>query len=177
MRIYRISGVEGFIEFQLNEYDTDSEYLDLLNEDKSIAERWKILDVGIVTKGKKSDCPFFWGGTDLVVISEEARTELLDLFNQEKVELLPLKNQDKNYYMVHVMETQNVGFSPDEIDCEKIIFNEKECNEQNIVDKYIFRGYFLGKRADSSIFVTDRFIDRIKNSKLKGFNFVKIWEG
>lgn len=176
MRIYEVVGAEGFMQFQLKDYEKDSKYINLLSEDGSIEDRWKTLDVDVVTKGKKSDFPFFWGGIRLIVVSKEATIELEDLCESQQMEFLPLKSQDEVYYIIHIINSEKISFSPDEEDYADIIFKKQECIEHNVMEKYLFRGCFMGKRANSSIFITEKLINRIKNSTLKGFNCKKIWE-
>ncbi len=173
MTVYKFYGKEGYLELQLKNYDTDKELLRLLSEEKSVKDEWKIPELEIVTKGKKTDCPFFWGGTCLAMVSENAKNELKDVWEKDNIELLPLSCGNTIYYLLHIMQTEDTSYDISE-DYE-LVFNKDECEKINILNKYLFRVY-SGKYKSSSIFVTEKFIERVKNTNLKGFGFKEIWK-
>lgn len=173
MTIYKILGKEGYLELQFKNDDVDNNLIGLLGENYSIANKWNAPEVDIITKGKKSDCPIFWEGNNLIVVSEKAKNELSDVWEEDNIELLPLICGDTIYYLLHIMQTENTSYDISE-DYE-LVFNKDECEKMNILNKYLFRVYF-GKYASPSIFGTEKFIERVKNSDLKGFRFNEIWK-
>ncbi|MBN1045258.1 MULTISPECIES: hypothetical protein [unclassified Clostridium] len=174
MIIYKVSGKEGYLELQFKNYDSDKELIRLLSEDRSVKKEWGTPAVNIITKGKKTDCPFFWVGTRLAVVSEKAKDELKDVWEADNIELLPLICDDIIYYILHIMQTENISF--DFADDYSIVFNKSECKKHRITDKFLFRSHVMENARNKSIFVTEKFIERIKKSDLKGFGFKKIWE-
>lgn len=173
MIIYKISSKEGYLELQFKNYDSDKILVDLLVEEKSVLKEWGVPEVEIITKGKKSDCPFFWVSSQLVVVSENAKDELYDVWEADNIELLPMKYNNDIYYMVHIMQIENISYKVD--DEYRKIFNKDECEEHKVMDRFLFRAYDESFE-DIRIFATDKFIERIQNSNLKGFAFEKIWE-
>lgn len=173
MIIYEISSKEGYLELQFKNYDSDKMLIKLLSEDKSVLKEWGMPEVDIITKGKKTDCPFFWVSTQLVVVSEKAKNELQDVWEADNIELLPMICEDTIYYMIHIMQIENVSY--DYGNHYSIVFDKKECEKHKIMDKFLFRAY-NGTYKDKSIFANEKFIERIKNSDLKGFSFKKLWE-
>lgn len=173
MTVYKFYGKEGYLELQLKNYDTDKELLYLLDENRSVINEWKIVETEIVTKGKKTDSPYFWAGNQLAIISERAKNELMDVWDEDNIELLPVVCGDTNYYLIHIMQTENISYDISEK--YELIVDNIEYQKRNIADRYLFRMYY-GKYEDSSIFVNEKFIERIKNSNLKGFGFKEIWK-
>lgn len=173
MTIYKFYGKEGYLELQLKNYDIDKELIYLLDENRSIASEWKKIELEIVTKGKKTDSPYFWAGDQLAIVSEKAKNELKDVWESDNVELLPLACGDATYYLLHIMQTENISYDISEE--YELILDKNELQKRNITDKYLFRLYY-GKYEDGSIFVTEKFIDRVKNTDLKGFGFKEIWK-
>lgn len=172
MKIYKVSVKNGYLELQFKNYHSDKMLLKLLSEDKSVLEEWGMPEVDIITKGKKSDCPFFWASMQLVVVSEKAKEELKDVWKYDNIELLPLICGADIYYMIHIMQTENISYELE----KDIIFDKKECEQYNITNKFLFRAY-IGEFRYKGIFVNEKFIERVENSNLKGFRFEKIWEG
>lgn len=173
MIIYEISGKEGYLELQFKNYDVDKKLIRLLRENCSVENDWKVPEVDIITKGKNSDCPMLWVSTNLVVVSEKAKKELIDIWEKDNIELLPLSCGNTIYYLLHIMQTEDTSYDISE-DYE-LVFNKDECEKINILNKYLFRVY-SGKYSSTSIFATEKFIERVKNTDLKGFGFKEIWK-
>ncbi|OFS24190.1 hypothetical protein [Clostridium sp. HMSC19A10] len=174
MIIYKVLGKDGYLDLQFKNYDSDKMLIKFLSEENSVLNEWGMPEVDIITKGKKGDCPTFWVSTQLVVVSEKAKNELKDVWKADNVELLPMKCGDTTYYMLHIMQIQDISYDYGE--SYSIVFDKNQCEKNSITDKYLFRSYLKGTYKDRSIFVTDKFIERISDSDLKGFGFKKVWE-
>lgn len=174
MTIYEACGKEGYEELQFKNYDEDIKLLNLLLEDRSVKEEWGMPEVDIITKGKKGDCPYFWVDSKVLIISEKAKNELKDVWEKDNIELLPLNCYKEKYYIVHIMNADQVSY--DFTDDYNIKFDEGECIKAGIADKFLFRSYIKAKFKDKSTFINEKFIERVARSDLKGFGFKVIWE-
>ncbi|MCB2355752.1 hypothetical protein [Clostridium estertheticum] len=178
MKIYEITGANGFEELQLRNYEQKKYCIDWLESDVSIRDKWNDdIEVDIITKGKKSDCPFIWVGKGVMVISENAKEKLESYWIDDCIELLPIKCKEGVYYLLHVIDVRNISFDfKIEIGNRKVNFNKLECIKNKIDVNGLFRGYYQGDKLDKRIFITERFKDSVKNSTLKGFDFREIWD-
>lgn len=172
MRIYKAYGKEEYEELQFVNYDEDIEMLNLLLEDSPVCDKWITPQVEVITKGKKSDRPFLWVDTRTLVVSEKAKSELKDIWIEDNIELLPIKCNQDIYYLVHIMNTENISY---EFTDNGIKFAEDECIKQNIKNKYLFKVYICGKFKDKSVFINEKFIERVNKTDLKGFGFKMEW--
>lgn|GEM_PF-3769391 len=177
MKLYGINSKEGYRDFILKNYDEDIKYVEMLINDYSIKEEWPKIEIKINYKGKISDGPFFWSIMGALVISEKTKNELVEFWNDEKFELLPLYLENEVYYIVHVLELQDIefGIKKDSEGNFSKIFNEKELLTKDIVDKGIFRIRLKNGKPYYPIFITEKFVELIENSTLKGFNFGEVW--
>lgn len=178
MKLYEIKFKEGYRDVILKNYDNDVKYIKMLINDYSIKEQWPKIEIKINHKGKKSDGPFFWSIIGALIISEKAKNELENFWNNNKFELLPLYLEEEVYYIVHVVELQDIEFNikKDEKGNFTKVFNQKELQSNNIVDKGIFRIRLKNGKPYYSIFITEKFVELVKNSTLKGFKFEEVWD-
>lgn len=177
MKLYEIKFKEGYRDVILKNYDNDVKYIKMLINDYSIKEQWPKIEIKINHKGKKSDGPFFWSIIGALIISEKAKNELEDFWNNNKFELLPLYLGNEIYYIVHVIELEDVEFDMQEDENGNFIniFNKEELLSKNIIDKGIFRIRLKNGKPDYPILITEKFIEIVENSTLKGFNFEEMW--
>ncbi|WP_315076423.1 hypothetical protein [uncultured Clostridium sp.] len=178
MKLYEIKFKEGYRDVILKNHTDDVKYIKMLINDYSIKEQWPKIEIKINHKGKKSDGPFFWSVIGALIISEKAKNELEDFWNNDKFELLPLYLENEIYYIVHILELQDVEFNIKK-DAEgnfSKIFNKKELSSKDIASKGIFRIRLKNGKPYYSIFITEKFIEIVKDSTLKGFNFEEMWD-
>lgn len=176
MKIYQKKAIDGFMEIQLNKFKEDIIYVERLKETGSITKEWKILKSDIITKGKKSDTPYFWADPSAIVISKKAKRILEDYCNENKIELLPIEVDNEQYYVLHLMEIMDVEYEYEVVfGGKKVDFNYNQLSKVSVEKKGVFRGRVKGK-AMKHIFFTDTFIDIIRKSDLKGWDFRVVWE-
>lgn len=178
MKLYGINSKEGYRDIILKNYDEDIKYIEMLINDYIVKEQWPKIEIKINYKGKKSDGPFFWSIMGALVISEKAKDELKHFWNNDKFELLPLYLENEIYYIVHVIELEDLEFDMQEDEEGNLIniFNKEELLSKNIIDKGIFRIRFENGKPDYPIIITEKFVELVKNSTLKGFNFGEVWD-
>lgn len=175
MKIYTIDGVDGFQELQLVDYDQDNCYIELLGSEQSILNKWKKLEFKVITKGKKSDFPFLWAGEGIIIMSENAKNMLKPLL-QEEVEFLPVNCEGCKYYLIHVMQMSDINYEYIlEIGNEKIRFDREEVLNSDLKQKIFFRGYLQHDKLIGETFFTEKLIEIIKETDLKGFNYIEVW--
>lgn len=178
MKLYEINFKEGYRDIILKNHADDIKYIKMLINDYSIKKEWPKVEIKINNKGKINDGPFFWSIIGALVISEKAKNQLENFFDNDKFELLPLYLEEEVYYIVHALELQEIEFNikKDEEGNFTKVFNQKELQSNNIVDKGIFRIRLKNGKPYYPIFITEKFVELIKNSTLKGFNFGEVWD-
>lgn len=177
MKLYQTKPVDGFIQLQLKNFNEDNAAIELLAQSRTLASEWKCLEVYIITKGKKSDFPFLWAGKGMVVVSNDAKKELEEKWQDETIEFLPLSCDKEVYYLVHVIKPVDIAYMHTRVDGKsKMVFNEQEYLKNNLQQKGMFRAYLKGIRSFGEIILTDKFINFIQESSLKGFDCDVVWD-
>lgn len=177
MKLYQIKPVDGFIQLQLKNFKEDNAAIELLAQSRTLASEWIKLETYIIAKGKKSDFPFLWAGKGTVVVSNDAKKELEKKWQDETIEFLPLSCEKEVYYLVHVIKPVDIAYMNISVDGNsKMIFNEQECLKNNLQQKGMFRAYLKGIRSFGEIMLTDKFVNSIQESSLKGFDCNVVWD-
>lgn len=178
MKIYYLGSKEGYRDITLKDYDKDSDYIEMSECDYRIKDKWPRIELEIAHKGKKSDIPYFWASGGRLVLSENARNKMRDIFETERIELLPMYLGDEVYYLVHIVKMEDVELKLTMYEGFKFIeeFDERELVEKNIEDKYIFGIYLKENKVDEYTYITEKFIDKVKELGLKGINFKVYWD-
>lgn len=168
MKIYYLGSKEGYRDITLKDYDKDSKYIKMLECDYRIKDKWPRIELEIASKGKKSDIPYFWASGGRLVLSENARNKMRDIFETEKIELLPMYLENEVYYLVHIVKMEDIKFTKE--------FSEEELIEKNIEDRYVFGIYRPSGKVAKYTYITEKFINRMKELGLKGINFKVYWD-
>jgi hypothetical protein len=178
MKLYEIDFKEGYRDVILKNHKEDIKHIKMLINDYSLKEQWPRIEISVSHKGKKNDGPFFWSVVGGVVVSEKAKDELEEFWKNDDFELLPLYLEDEIYYIVHVIRLENLEFDMQENESGDLIdiFNKEELLAKNIIDKGLFRIRFETGKPNYRIYITEKFVELVKNSTLKGFNFGVVWD-
>ena len=177
MKIYINNFKEGYQNIGIKNEEVD-DCLDELANDYRIMERWPHVELEICDKGKKNDFPYFWNNGRILVISERAKNTLVDFFKNESFELLPMFLNDECYYIVHIINVEQTKnhFKENKNHDIQQIFDIEYLKKNNIYDKGIFRVYLTEDEADEEVFITEKFIEMVKNTDLKGASYELIWD-
>jgi tetratricopeptide (TPR) repeat protein len=130
-------------------------------------------DIGMVFD-KPSDFP--WYGSEALVMREKARDLLEDIFNQNG-EILPLETDDDVKLFVFNCQVIN-ALDEERSDLERfkdgriMWINKYEFIKSKLLNTDMFR---IPLRA-SSIFVSERFVERYKSAGLVGLEFEEVWD-
>ncbi|AQS08701.1 hypothetical protein CLOBY_08110 [Clostridium saccharobutylicum] len=178
MKLYEIDFKEGYRDIILKNHDDDIKYIKMLVNDYALKEQWPKIEIKVNHKGKKNDGPFFWSTIGALVISEKAKDELEEFWNNDDFELLPIYLEDEIYFIIHVINLQEIEFKivRNKEDNVIKILNLKELQSKNMNEKGLFRIRLKNGKPYYPIFITEKFVELIKNSILKGFNFGVLWD-
>jgi hypothetical protein len=159
---------------------------------KSICDAWIPIRIVIDEETKifpVGDCPFVHGFYVEPVFSERAVEALRDLL-QSNGELLPLLCDEGTYHVfntttvVDALDEQRSEFKPlQELDPDlfwkappdEMGITRHEFFSDKVADLSIFRIPFGSNYAENYPLVTDRFVQRVAASGLKGFEFQLLW--
>lgn len=178
MKIYYLGSKEGYRDITLKDYDKDSYYIEMSECDYRIKDKWPRIELEIAHKGKKSDIPYFWASGGRLVLSENARNKMRDIFEEERIELLPMYLGEEVYYLVHIVEMEDIKLKVTMYGELKFTeeFNEEELIEKNTEDRCVFGIYRPSGKVDKYTYITEKFINRMKELGLKGINFKVYWD-
>jgi tetratricopeptide (TPR) repeat protein len=146
----------------------------------SLRAYWQPIKFERVTKdiGRVFDKPsdFPWYGNSAIVMRKRAHDILEDIFSQNG-EILPLETDDDvELFMFNcqVIDAFDEGRSKvDRLDTGKIIWiNKYEFIESKLLGVDMFRI----PRRSSSVFVSERFVERYKAAELVGLEFEEVWD-
>lgn len=178
MKIWKIGAIaEGYDEFTMEDGYTYEEMMSF--DGRSHKEDWTCRKVVPNVNPKKN--PKFADYSEcmgVLVFSKKAIEKLYDLINND-VEILPLKCDYGEFSMINVITLL------DAIDHEKSEYEYIEgTNKILYFKKYVFiedvlKGYDIFKITDkrgSLVFVSDKFVQTVKQNKLKGFRFSLVWD-
>lgn len=85
---------------------------------------------------------------------------------------------DECYYIVHIINVEQTKnhFKENKNHDIQQIFDIEYLKKNNIYDKGIFRVYLTEDEADEEVFITEKFIEMVKNTDLKGASYELIWD-
>lgn len=179
MKIYKLS--KNIFEYQaINFFDINYNKLCWeINGKQSIKDNWnkEIPIVKLLDKKRKTIRDFTDLGTDLPIFGIKAIEILKEFFIDG--EMLPLKTEKGKEFFLY-----NIFPEIDCVDLDNSIFdwsndtktamgNRKKISFQiNKIDKAIFRAKYL----INYILVTDKFVNKVLENNLKGFQFILLWD-
>ena len=177
MKIYNTTCVEGYESFN-DKNDCFDDWADELRKNYSIKEKWPKIELDLTHKGKKSDMPFFWETMGALVISQRLKKEFDKFLDSPSIELLPMYFENETYYLIHIINVDDLTYKyiKDSRGNFKLIFNEKELIEKKIIDKGLFRIFINDEEPDDSVYITEKFVDKVRELGLKGVKFEVIWD-
>lgn len=162
--------------------EKDSDFFHQNFKGVPIKESWEQILVEIYQGGEESDFPD--GLLSPPIFSERTVQKLGEFLDGNDVELLPLHTiKNKKYYAVNVLKVLDC------IDGDRSEVKRFRSGEIMKYKKYAFKedqvkGQDIFKLVDheekkifsTQIFVSDRFRDKVKESGLTGFDFIKVWD-
>ncbi|WP_139997173.1 Imm43 family immunity protein [Paenibacillus paridis] len=140
-------------------------------------ENWNEITLKAGKKGKSQDYAYFGGGAP--VFNNRSLTALKDILNGN-VQLLDLRVEkyDMEFKFVNVTNVIDaIDYSKSIArrslygkltSFEKISFIPKSVANQNI--------FKIAEKPVSSVFVSDKFKNTVESAKLKGFDFIEVWD-
>ena len=177
MKIYINDFKEGYQNIAIKNEEID-DCLDELVNDYRIIATWPYVELEIYGKGKKNDFLYFWDKGGILVISERAKNTLIDFFKNESFELLPMYLNNECYYAVHIINVEKTKneFRENATHDVQQIFDIEYLKKNNVVDKGIFRVYLTDDEANEKVFITEKFVEMVQNTDLKGANYQLFWD-
>lgn len=136
---------------------------------------WEVLEFKSVTNKKsKSDLIKLLNGTPVFTKNSQLR---LNPYIEKYVQYLPIKH-DLDLVLVNVINVIEC------VDYKRTIIRSNPWNtfsgfeklyflEEFVRDEYIFK---LKENPHNFVYVTDAFIEIVLNAKLKGFEFIEVWD-
>lgn len=177
MSIYEMLGKEGY---EVINAHNDSDYEVFLSLNGTpCASTWRPIKVHRVRADNRQACrpsDFPWLGADSLVMRKNAVDELRDIL-EKNGEILPLETDDE--INLSVLNT-NVINALDEVNSDIIRFpgnNRIMLVKSPFFIKEKIRGvdiFKLPHRA-SSTYVSDFFVNRVRDAGLQGLTFKKVW--
>ncbi|MCU6707886.1 hypothetical protein M6D81_04100 [Paenibacillus sp. J5C_2022] len=138
---------------------------------------WSLPSFKVLKKGRSKDFAYLSGG--IPIFSERSLEVLYELIN-DHVQLVDLDivNYDTNLTLVNVINLINaVDYSrsiPELSPWGKLRGFHKYCLlEKEVTGQHIFK---TPEFPTVEVFVSDQFRETVLNSKLKGFQFIEVWD-
>ncbi len=167
--------------------DEDDTSWRLLREPRPLLKTWQPLSLRFVTEeehdcdppkgyARDSDCPWVLGAL-LMVMSERAKGAVDDLVSPY-VEWLPLIVEGRPYFAMHVLNRL------DALDVERSDVKWFEAGGIMKVEHFVFKRdvvegecvFTMDEPSPFDIFVNEQIVNRINESSLKGFEFIRVWD-
>lgn len=179
MKIYNTTCKEGYEDLCIKNYNCINDWTEELKKDYSIKSEWPSrVELEVADRGKKSDIPFLWSIVGALVISAKVKGEMKDFFCNETVELLPMYLGKEIYYLVHIIHVDelDIEFLEDRNGRIQKVFNKKEIEEKKINNRGIFRIFLRKDKPSDTVYITEKFADKVRDLDLKGVKFKVIWD-
>lgn len=142
------------------------------------------------TSNTKANFARFMGASVNFIIDEKTKT-VLEANISEAVEFIPIKCENETMYLFYVMEHANYDYNNIVRETKTILMQTKSgkpapvkmplrvkkfaFKEEDIQGKNIFHPILDGSHKPE-IFVTEEFINLIKDNGLTGFKFTEVWD-
>ncbi|CAM4436373.1 hypothetical protein [Paenibacillus tarimensis] len=165
MRIWRLDSHEKSRMLTFSDSIPDEHLIYGNFEGVSIKNSWSLVELVTYRKGKYLDFPYF--GSGMPVFTPKSY-EILAKFVEHEVEFLPFKYEEQVYYLVNVLNV---------IDCKD--------KTQSDSKGAVFKGDLLPQDThifktpidmNSKVYATDHFVEIVRKNKLKGFDFIEVWD-
>lgn len=174
MKVWKLESNEKNFSFKLVNFDEDYMQLESATQGK-ILSNWLSIKMRIGIKGKKSDLPHFYPG---VLVFSEKSIQILNSYIENSVQYLTIEGTNE-YVLANVVNVLN-----DSVDHERSIsykdrhgrfagYEKISFIEDKVKDQYLFK---IKEHVKTRIYVTDLFRDIVLASKLKGYDFIEVWD-
>ena len=168
--------------FQNLTTDDDGDWCVLGNmRGQSVSRRWRPIPVHVVREGKRNrmlpDGDFPSLGVQFPTFSSNAMGAVAALLRASG-EWLPLQSRDGEFWLFNVTDTRN-ALDIERSECtfftDGTLMDVGRCRfvESELTGAVIFR---ISQAPMMDIFVTDALVNCVKESGLRGFEFVPSWE-
>jgi hypothetical protein len=173
MKIWRVLCGERNMQIEMEPYKSFSY---LMDNSGLLIDEWIKCYIEITKKGKNNDFPELGGG---IIVFNQNTIEILDNLLLNNVQLLDVDviNSDIQLKVVHVFNQE------DAVDYTRSIPQRTLGGIVNGFKKLAFREEIVASRTifkipelSVSVFVSDSFRDKVMQSKLKGFDFIEVWD-
>lgn len=177
MKIY-IPTIKNYYEF-FNIKDLDYELMSQIYKTLvPLKESWKIKELKTANGGRCKKADVACCSSSLVAIGQKIYDEIQEIFMNDEVEILPAKHNDDMYYIPRGLKAYEVGYDMKSMEDHtmKYFFDINKLIEQGIDEKYCFRAATKGKMIVTQTFFTQKFVDLLKEKKVKGIDFDLLWD-
>ncbi|MFF2091581.1 imm11 family protein [Paenibacillus sp. NPDC058174] len=172
MKVWEIKSDRRSFTYNLVNFNEDKEQLYRTEEGRYLLD-WKPLRMEVSRKGIKSDLPHFTLG---VLVFSRKSVDILNNYINKYVQYLSIDNNEHVLVNItNVADCVNYDRSTSFKDRhgEFAGFDKLYFVEDKLEDQYIFK---IKEHVQSNIYVTDKFRDLVLQSKLKGFDFIEVWD-
>lgn len=174
MKVWKLRSHEKSFSFNLVNFDEDKKQVYSTEQGIYLSD-WKPLKMEISRNGIKSDLPHFYPG---VLVFSQKSIQLLDNYIENYVQYLTIEGTNE-YVLANV-----VNVLIDAVDHERSTsyknrhggfagFKTISFIEDKIKDQYLFK---INEHVKTDVYVTDLFRDIVLASKLKGYDFIEVWD-